>query len=149
MGKKNFLNENNVFLLFDGLFVFNCMELCQHRIYLSRFINSGGLPSLGDIELVHKKKAHDRESRLATVAVSLVRLSSGFYLSPKHKPSVIIFWVTWFSNKRCWGIYSWRLHGKKGTCPLSKSMTCAFFPVKSSVDLIHHLNLQIFTARLS
>ncbi|GFO15983.1 protein sda1 homolog [Plakobranchus ocellatus] len=30
--------------------------------------NSRELPTLGDIELVHKKKAHDRESRLATVA---------------------------------------------------------------------------------
>ncbi|BFZ24384.1 hypothetical protein BsWGS_27422 [Bradybaena similaris] len=29
--------------------------------------NSHDLPRLGDIELVHKKKAHDRESRLATV----------------------------------------------------------------------------------
>lgn len=29
--------------------------------------SSEGLPSLGDIELIHKKKAHDRESRLATV----------------------------------------------------------------------------------
>ncbi|GFR89647.1 protein SDA1 homolog [Elysia marginata] len=30
--------------------------------------NSGGLPTLGDIEMVHKKKAHDREARLAAVA---------------------------------------------------------------------------------
>ena len=32
-------------------------------------LHSDGLPNLGDIELVHKKKAHDRESRLAAVAV--------------------------------------------------------------------------------
>lgn len=33
-------------------------------------VGSHDLPRLGDIELVHKKKAHDRESRLATVMVS-------------------------------------------------------------------------------
>ena len=31
-----------------------------------------GLPNLGDIEHIHKKRAHDKDSRLATVMVSSI-----------------------------------------------------------------------------
>ena len=48
----------------------SCQLCYQCVLILFLYCFRGGLPSLGDIENVHKKRAHDRESRLSTVMVS-------------------------------------------------------------------------------
>lgn len=48
--------------------------------YILAYFNSGELPNLGDIENVHKKRAHDKETRLATVLVFATIVSASLFL---------------------------------------------------------------------